>query len=273
MPDSINKSSVVAPTAAPPEPSTVETDLPIESPNEPPQVDSKIDVGDVADLIMGDAPPVSPHFEEIADSGGTLGGTPDSEAASAPSDNGAFDPAIHRVDKDGNPVRTVNGGYARKPGRKKGKTYDASGSTVGGAKSTPMVDAAQNAHNGAKAAAIVTVHQVEVVGRMIGGEEWAYIKSDEHGIDERAQGVDAFTAYFEANGVIDIPPGVALVLWGIGYAAPRFTMPRTKSRARLVKAWIGEKFSRLFGRKRKGANRGGSEKKESTPENGETSAS
>ena len=190
--------------------------------------------------VMNDAPPISPNVDELVGSGEVGGGNAPGHGPGAKPDTGAFDPEIHVVDKvTGEPKRNKDGSFRRRHGRKK-ETESV------------IADSAQVAgSDGSKAAAIVTVAQIEIIGRLIGGDEWQYVKRDDIGIDERQQGVDAFTAYFQANGVVDIPPGVAIAIWGFGYIAPRFTMPKTQSRVKLVGAWIGDKWARFRHRKRK----------------------
>jgi len=65
------------------------------------------------------------------------------------------------------------------------------------------------------------------VGRMIGGEEW---EPKTEPIDEMGNLQAAFGDYFRAKDIRDVPPGLALSIAIIGYAAPRFTAPKTKER-------------------------------------------
>ena len=146
-------------------------------------------------------------------------------------DGNSFDPQLHQIDSEGNPKLTPTGKLRKK--RKPAK------STVA------QVDIPVQASNqDARMAATASVEAIGMAGRMLGGEEWAFIRSVEHGIDEKAAGIDAFTSYYNAKGVTDVPPGVLLAIWGLSYAGPRFAMPKTKSRVRLAADWVRTKISR-----------------------------
>lgn len=189
---------------------------------------------DPADEIIGNAPEPSISSDETVRS---------IDATVSNAGGETFDPEIHATDASGNPLKTASGKYRKKPGRKKGVDYSAENrSTTPKAPNEIAGDIARN--NSRHAAAIAAVETVQVIGRIIGGEEWAYIKNDQFGIDERASGIAAFERYFEAKNIDDLPPGIALSIWGVAYCAPRFAAPKTKNRLGLAVAWFKSKLSR-----------------------------
>lgn len=159
-----------------------------------------------------------------------------------------FNPDIHAVDSDGNPKMTGSGYFAKKRGRKGGSTAK---STIGGvpqneAQQPSAMDIQKNKQRMAGSAA---ANSLIMVGMVLGGEEWNPIKNVEHGIDEKNNLETAFADYFEAKGMDDIPAGIALSIAIVGYAAPRFTMPKTQARSKSVfgkikKWWINRKLKK-----------------------------
>jgi len=149
-----------------------------------------------------------------------------------------FDPDVHQTGSDGEPLTTKLGRLKRKPGRKPGQsgqsTLNVPGDAAGG-----EIDPEP------RMVAIFTVDGVQSLGLMLGGDEWAYKKDDTLGIDERMHGIETFTNFYAVNGIKDIPPGLALAIWGLSYAAPRiFAGPKTKSRIKLAWEWTKIKFGR-----------------------------
>lgn len=70
------------------------------------------------------------------------------------------------------------------------------------------------------------------------GEEWGPNDSEPRLI------ADAFTRYFKATGVNDIPPGMALVLVLTSYTMARMTKPTIKDRFVMGWKWISSKIKR-----------------------------
>jgi hypothetical protein len=85
-----------------------------------------------------------------------------------------------------------------------------------------------------------------LIGVLIGGEDWKPIINAEMGINEQDFITQAYTAYFRAAGIIEIPPGWMLIIALSSYAIPRFTMPRTKTRLVRAGQWIKNKAGRIF---------------------------
>ncbi len=143
-----------------------------------------------------------------------------------------FDPEIHSMNADGEPILTPTGKLKRKPGRKGGSQVGAPG------KSRSAVYHAPDYKTSAKH----TVEALLTVSIMLGGEEWKPIYNKERGIDEQGNLEHSFERYFEAKGIADIPPGVALSIALLGYAAPRFYQPKTKSKFQRAWNWIKSKY-------------------------------
>tara|TARA_R110000803_G_scaffold164080_1_gene227829 strand:- start:5497 stop:6225 length:729 start_codon:yes stop_codon:yes gene_type:complete len=70
---------------------------------------------------------------------------------------------------------------------------------------------------------------------MVGGDDFAPVKDDTQGIDERAAINDAFRSYYKATGKEDLPPNIALVMVLSAYLIPRFFMEKTQSRVLTLK--------------------------------------
>ena len=154
-----------------------------------------------------------------------------------------FDKAIHRADKEGNPLMTKGGRFRLKPGRKTGVDYSNAGPKLnnpfqsdeeGADETHPKVDAQLTF--AANTAAEIYIQS----GVLIFGGEWL----PDPARMEREQLVMAFEQYFLAKGVVDIPPGVALAIALLGYAAPRFYLPQTQSRVQIAWIWLRSKFAR-----------------------------
>ncbi len=86
----------------------------------------------------------------------------------------------------------------------------------------------------------------KIAGVIIGGEEFAPMRKEiQPGIviDDMASLTGAFTTYFHAKGITDLPPGVVLAAALLGYIAPRFAMPKTQSRWSKLKGWVASKYA------------------------------
>jgi len=142
-----------------------------------------------------------------------------------------FNPDVHAVDDDGSPKLTAAGNFAKRRGRKLGQTSNVSVvSSPGQPKQVSSQQeqmTAQAAVSGRSAAGLLFT-----LGCVIGGEEWQPMVDKATGLDERAMLEKAFADYFLSTGKTDIPPGWALTIAVGAYAAPRFTAPKTKLRAK-----------------------------------------
>lgn len=141
-----------------------------------------------------------------------------------------FDHAIHLSDAAGNPVLTKTGKFRKRAGRPSGGNERPSGINF------PEAPPQNNARLAAETAAAIYIN----TGVVIFGSEWLPNAANM----EREQLVEAFNAYFEANGIVDIPPGVALVIACLGYAAPRLYMPKTQTKLQQFILWVKIKIGR-----------------------------
>ncbi len=148
----------------------------------------------------------------------------------------AFDPAIHATDSDGNPRINKDGTFRKKRGSQKSSQVNLPGTTPGDVSTKIGKSIAES---------------IFQIGQLIGGEEWAPIRNEEYGVDERRQMHEAWTAYAEEKEIEDFPPGVAVTIAMLGYIVPRFAMPKTKTRAEKFKDWCTLKYVQWKGRKQK----------------------
>jgi hypothetical protein len=193
----------------------------------------------IASDLVGSMPDVQPH---------AIQARRDDRAnnATAPDVDGTiFDPAIHAVDDDGKPKKTLLGKFAKKRARDKGVKNSGTPavSRLGTGKPAQSADdkkAAQEAE--ARNAGAIAAGAMFTFGMLIGGEEWQPIKDHTTGTDEAAMMAKAFGDYFAAKGMTDIPPGVALCIAIGGYIVPRCFMPKTQTRFQKIKNWIGAKY-------------------------------
>lgn len=157
-------------------------------------------------------------------------------------DGNPFDPAMHKVNKDGEPTVSPKGNLIKKPGRKAGKAPGVSSSVIG-VKQEPKADPEVQAKMQARASGKMAANLLMTLGVVAGGEEWQPLKDPQSGLDEKQMLESAFGDYFEATGKTDIPPGMALTVAIGGYMLPRFTMPKTRSRMGKVKDWFVKKLA------------------------------
>ena len=142
-----------------------------------------------------------------------------------------FDENVHAVNRNGEPSYTKSGRF-RKKARKVVERESVS------AEERDEIEQYERAAAG-------TVATIEMIGVMLGGDSFRYIKDKKMRIDERASGIDAFTNYYKENGITDFPPGIALTLWGLTYALPRFAQPEVRQRFGWVRKGI-RKIKQMF---------------------------
>jgi hypothetical protein len=190
----------------------------------------------IAATLVSEKPEVQPHAIAQADAERAA-------AVGKDSQGNDFNPAIHAVNADGSPRKTMTGRYALKRGRKSDsdKSADSSTSAKGivlpGGKPS-MTAKEQSARSGGVGAANLLL----MVSVGLGGDEWQPRKDEKSGLDEKAMLEQAFGDFFVAKGYEDLPPGWALVAALGMYAMPRFHMPKTQTRMQKLRAWIGAKI-------------------------------
>jgi hypothetical protein len=199
-------------------------------------------IGGIAASILDDAPPPQEHAIESAASEVVLELPPLQDVApvdamravlGALDDGGeAWNPEIHATGADGAGVKTAKGLWRKRRGigtSRVGAPSQRAGAPVA------SVDDTQS-----RAAGTACAHTVFMMGRVIGGEEWAPRIDAER--NEVAMMEKAWGDYFVAKGYTEFPPGIALSMALTAYAAPRFTMPVTQSRAVKFKQWAVGKY-------------------------------
>lgn len=146
-----------------------------------------------------------------------------------------FNPDIHATDSAGKPVVTRKGVFRNRSGPKK---IQPSPETVPGQPG----DEKQFNHEGAgRFAADLTV----MAGVKLCGPGWMPVIDSKKGINEYEDIRKAYSGYFEAKGVKDIPPGWVLTFVLFSYAAPRLTQEETKSTINKAITWIKNIFLKI----------------------------
>lgn len=133
-----------------------------------------------------------------------------------------------------------------KNGKWRLKRKPKNGSRIAGNKqptTDPAVEAAAKTalmQQQARAAGVAAAGLTFMTCTALGGAEW---KPREEPINERNVMEEAYGNYFVAKNITDFPPGVALSIALCMYAAPRFTMPETRSRMSRFKTWTVAKVA------------------------------
>lgn len=137
-----------------------------------------------------------------------------------------FDEAMHAIGKDGKPRYNKDGSYARKRGRK------------GGAISSGGVDSPSASVVSTDDAAIQSANLLFNLSVFMGGDEWAPSK------DEAICVKTGFKNYYDARGIVNIPPELGLVIALGMYALPRLNKPSTREKISSFWVWVKDKFAK-----------------------------
>lgn len=156
-----------------------------------------------------------------------------------------FDPSIHAVDENGHPIPKAGGkGWRLKRGRKKGGTSNGDSTQKRASQLGNFQANAQDHKVESRAAGKAATALLIQTGMVLGGEEWQPIIDPTSGVNEPLMLETAFTDYFAAKEITDFPPNIALAIAVVGYAAPRFAQPKTKTRLQRFGLWIKERIPR-----------------------------
>lgn len=196
---------------------------------------SNINVDSLAGSLAGEQPDVSEHT--VAAEMEKQEQRKQQNADLKDSDGNPFSSEIHVTDANGDPVLTTTGKLRKRPGRKGG----ASGGTPSHV-ARPGTTTQNSGQHDPRATGRHAARMFSSVSMMLGGEEFRPIKDEKQGVDEMEGLEEAFSDYFESKEWDDIPPGIALTLVCFSYLAPRFFMPKTKTRLSKVKDWIAAKY-------------------------------
>jgi len=152
-----------------------------------------------------------------------------------------FDPKLHAVSGDGEPSITPSGKFRKRRGVSKVSMTNAG-----------LQEQQQTAENKAAARAAGQLAADMLVGSAVTmlGDEWIPVgtSGDQEPIkfDEHANLRRAFGDYFEAKGIHDFPPGIALSIAMTSYIMPRVAAgPETKTKLAKAKIWLVEKFNSI----------------------------
>lgn len=135
-----------------------------------------------------------------------------------------YDKGLHLMGEDGKPAMTKRGFFRKKRG----------GVSTIAAVDTPSEDLSF------KACGSSTAEIIFIMGQSIGGQEWQPTP------DERHYMSDAWTQYYKAKDVKDLPPGLIVATALISYSMPRFAKPITRNRLQRASHWLKMKLSRSY---------------------------
>jgi len=161
-----------------------------------------------------------------------------------------FDPAYHELDGSGHP-RLNRDGFLFCKGGRPGKFKQAHAAQVPESERIPPTDpqaaapATDREATDRKATAAFSAAMFINLGVGIFGEEWLPMKNA--AIDEQADLTDKFDAWYKQMGISDLPPGVALAVGLLGYAAVRLYKPNTQTRMKILVGMIKNSIGRFFG--------------------------
>lgn len=162
-------------------------------------------------------------------------------------------------------------GRGRPPGSGKSKVSIPGKGEKAVVAASPQADSAAKALAATKLAAATATQMTILTGVMLGGEDFKPDKNPIAG-DMRDDEIlrDAYFEYFQAKGIVDIPPGVALVSAIVVYVMPRLNKPNAQTRIGFVASKTKAFFARLF-RKKNGPQSNTRDDGERQNDNGDTS--
>jgi hypothetical protein len=137
-----------------------------------------------------------------------------------------FNPEVHAIDPaTGEPKKTASGAFAKRRGRKPGQALPAPAGINAPGGELARVDAPPVVNKqDAEMAARTSSNLLFYAGESLFGDEWV------PDADDLRQIPKAFTDYYCARGIPNIPPEIGLLVAIVGYAAPRLKKPKTKAK-------------------------------------------
>jgi len=133
-----------------------------------------------------------------------------------------FDPQIHAVGPDGEPRRNKDGSYRRRKGFRSVAVQPS-----------PIVTGPTP---GCREAAKVTVNTIVILGQITFGDEWKPLEVE---VDMMVQ---AWTDYFNSQGLTAFPPWLGVCMATGAYALPRLGKPKTRSKLGTAWNWLKGKL-------------------------------
>ena len=198
-------------------------------------------IDDIVNQTISNMPEPSPNVSEIGveeNSNDTVNENTNETTTENTNPNGfgirrdkkgnLFNPELHATNDNGEPTYNNDGSFRKKRGRKKGSV---NGTPQGGQNNQAELQKCL-------AAGRATAQTIITLGIAIGGEEWQPIIDPQKGINEPQMLADAWAEYYQAAGVVDMPPWMGVIIATGMYASPRMFMPKTKGRIQRVKEWV-----------------------------------
>jgi len=192
------------------------------------------DIDNMLDEITTDMPDVQQHAidneeQKRAEIKETFSDLKDSDGLS-------FSPQLHETDESGKPKLTKAGKLRklRGQGAKKMKSKIADIK----AEQEKTKNESQR-----KSVSLVATNATQQLGIFLGGDDARFITDP---YDEKASIFEAYDNYFEAQGVSDIPPNLALVLAVGGYGFRVMTTKPARAKTKSIFYGIKAKFGNMF---------------------------
>jgi hypothetical protein len=228
-------------TNEPNAPESAENEKKQETPGEPSRVSvPELDNPDTMMEALGMSIPAQVESVEGFDFEGFEPVEEKSAGGEVDEDGETFDPEKHRADKDGNPVKTAKGRWAKKPGR---------GSRVGKSKKSEetSADPESKARAVCKAHAIENVSLMYAAGGFVLGEDGlpTFSGAPKGEADELVAGWENYywSVYVETGELPKRPPLVAVAALSAAYVSRRLTgSEKSRSRVAIGLKKIGEAF-------------------------------
>ena len=153
-----------------------------------------------------------------------------------------FDPTIHQIDENGQPLLTPTGRFKKKRAPRKSPGPSTISKTTDDAIAQKS---SQNIELQCRVCGKYAANAMFTAGYMIGGDEFEPTVDSDTGLDERQLIESAFGDYFVAKNISDFPPGITLCLAISAYILPRLAKPKTRSRLGRVKNWLSRLYMRV----------------------------
>jgi hypothetical protein len=102
-------------------------------------------------------------------------------------------------------------------------------------------DSPEAAAAGSHAVALAATNATFALGQALGGPDWAPIVDRGRGVDEPGMMYMAWRQYCAAVGLENLPPWLGLGIAMSAYAAPRLSIPTTRSRLARLFSWLRRK--------------------------------
>jgi hypothetical protein len=175
-----------------------------------------VDVETIAENLNDQRSAVADYIQDAKPSAEVTNPTPqvESQAQNAPKSE-SFNPSLHAVGKDGQPVLTKTGKF------RKQRVVSTVGKTQNPAQKagvTSIVNGGIGTNEGQrKMAANVATDSTFAFGMILGGTAAKPIVDLKTGVDERYQLFCTWDNYLKAKNINDIPAGVALAIGLSGY--------------------------------------------------------